>query len=183
MPAERARGWRPWLIGSLLTLVVHHAAAVELPGALVAAGPWQQQGGGEARWLGLRLYDAALWVPGGRWDWGAPFALSLRYARSFSSERLVDSSIDEMRRLFAPEDGVLARWRAELAQAFPDVEEGDVLVGEYRPGQGAAFYSGGQLRLEIVDAELARSFFSIWLDPRTRSPELRAQLLGLEDAR
>jgi hypothetical protein len=31
----------------------------------------------------------------------------------------------------------------------------------------------------IDDAEFARAFFAIWLDPKTSEPSLRKQLLGL----
>jgi len=33
---------------------------------------------------------------------------------------------------------------------------------------------------EIPDAAFSRAFFSIWLDPRTAEPGLRAALLGLQ---
>ncbi|MNC84230.1 hypothetical protein D3C75_1386630 [compost metagenome] len=46
------------------------------------------------------------------------------------------------------------------------------------PGVGVRFYAGTQLQHEVRDHDFARAFFAIWLDPRTRNPELRAQLLG-----
>jgi hypothetical protein len=30
----------------------------------------------------------------------------------------------------------------------------------------------------VADAQFALAFFSIWLDPRTREPELRESLVG-----
>jgi hypothetical protein len=30
----------------------------------------------------------------------------------------------------------------------------------------------------LADPQLARAFFAIWLDARTREPQLRARLLG-----
>jgi len=45
---------------------------------------------------------------------------------------------------------------------------------------GCRFYVGDQLQHEIRDPEFAEAFFAIWLDPRTRDPELRQQLLGLQ---
>jgi len=32
--------------------------------------------------------------------------------------------------------------------------------------------------MTVYDAALAAAFFSIWLDPATREPDLRAQMLG-----
>lgn len=138
---------------------------------------WQQWGSGEMRFFGLRLYRATLWVAGAGIE-HAPHALSLQYRRNFSRQQLVDASLDEMSRLDA--DGIAsqaARWQTELQRVFPDVKEDDRIVGIHLPGQGARFYHQGRLTGEIQDAELARRFFAIWLDPRTRSPEVRALLL------
>ena len=43
---------------------------------------------------------------------------------------------------------------------------------------GAEFFPLGRSTGAIRDPEFARVFFSIWLDPRTREPKLRAALLG-----
>jgi len=40
------------------------------------------------------------------------------------------------------------------------------------------FYNQHRLLGAIDDPVFARAFFSIWLDPRTREPQLRARLLG-----
>jgi len=52
-----------------------------------------------------------------------------------------------------------------------------VIVGVSLPGRGAAFFHDGRPVGEVADPEFARAFFAIWLDARTRAPELRARLL------
>ena len=159
------------------------AFAVVLPPAVAAQHPeFDRVGGGEMRWLGFKLYDAALWASArGEAAMGDAHVLSIRYARAISSERLVSVSLDEMRRLGVADEARLARWGEALAAALPSVQAGDTLAALHRPGEGARFWHQGQPSGEIRDAELARAFFAIWLDPRTREPELRAQLLGLAD--
>ena len=66
----------------------------------------------------------------------------------------------------------------KLQQSFIDVQAGTRITGVYLPGQGARFFVGQKLQHEIEDPQFAKAFFDIWLDPRTRSPELREQLLG-----
>ena len=144
----------------------------------VLPADWGVQGRGEMRWFGLRIYDASLWAPGGRWREDAPYALELRYARDIEGRRLVDSSLDEMRRLGGMDEALAPRWRGELERVFPDVRSGDTIIGLHRPAQGAEFYHQGRLTGRIDDPLLARAFFAIWLDPRTREPGLRARLLG-----
>lgn len=169
------------------------AAAVALPRPVLAtAGALQMAGTGEMRWFGLKLYDAALWVQpgvqpavdatpaaGAGQSLHKPHALALRYTRAISSEALVTASLDEIRRLGETSESRLARWKPLLEKALPSVAPGDTLVGLHEPGRGASFWHQGQLTARIDDAELAGAFFGIWLDARTREPQLRARLLGL----
>jgi hypothetical protein len=156
------------------------ASAQALPEAVRAGEPgWRQWGSGEMTWFGISLYRATLWVAGADPDimpGNRPIALQLDYRRDIPRERLVQSSVDEMRRLGADE-AQLARWAIELRRVFPDVKEGDSIVGVHYPGRGASFYHRGQASGEVADAEFGRRFFAIWLDPESRSPSLRAALL------
>lgn len=136
---------------------------------------WQQWGSGEMRFFGFALYRATLWVAGAGVD-NSPHALTLHYRRNISREQLVSASLDEMRRLGGA-DTTVARWQTDLVRVFPDVKAGERIIGLHLPGQGARFYHQGRLTGEVNDPDFAQRFFAIWLDPRTRSPELRALLL------
>lgn len=160
------------LLATLALGLATAAAGAPLP------ADWSVQGRGEMRWFGLHIYDASLWAPGGKWRGNAPYALELRYARDIEGRRLVETSIDEMRRLGSLDEARHAAWRAALERVFPDVRSGDTILGLHRPAQGAEFYHQGRLTGRLDDPELAQAFFAIWLDPRTREPGLRARLLG-----
>ena len=140
-------------------------------------------GGGDLRLFGFRIYTARLWSPTEPFRADAPFALELTYHRNIEREDLVAASLKEIRRLNGAAIGAaqLQRWQAQMRQAFVDVRPGERIIGVYLPQQGARFYAGTRLQHVIADPEFARAFFAIWLDPRTRNPELRARLLG--DAR
>ena len=176
------------LLLSLLLPVGVALATVPLPAAVIAdaqplRGDVRPLGSGEMRWFGLKIYDAVLWVPtGDSWAEGKPFALAIRYARNIDGERLVDTSIDEMRRMGFADDAKLERWREALSHALPTVAEGDTLVGLSLPGGGARFWHEGKPTAALTDPDLARAFFAIWLDSRTREPALRQRLLGLAQA-
>ncbi len=134
-------------------------------------------GKGEMRWLALRVYEARLWAPAGRYSLNEPFALQLVYRRSIERDDIVQSSVDEIRRLFGAPPA-LAQWEEGMRRAFVDVRDGDEITGVYQPGGPARFYQQGRLLGEIADPEFGRKFFAIWLDPRTREPDLRRALLG-----
>jgi hypothetical protein len=141
-----------------------------LPGA-------QQVGQGVFKRFGWSIYEARLYAVAGRFDVAQPYALSLTYERTIAGDRLVQSSLDEMRKLGKPVDQH-PEWAAELARVLPSVTKGVTLTGVHRPGEGATFYEQDKVIGQINDV-LARAFFAIWLDPRTSEPSLRQSLLGL----
>lgn len=166
------------LLGLLLVLAAP-VAATDLPSAACSQlQSCRLIGQGTLRWWGFHVYDAALWSPTGRWQQQEPYALDIRYARRVSGAQLAETSVDELRRLGIGDEAALARWGAAMRGLFPDVGPGSRLVGVHVPRRGALFYSATGYLGAIEDPEFARGFFAIWLDPRTRTPDLRAALLG-----
>jgi len=165
---------RKILISLFLTLTLSSVFAAPtftslLPGA-------QQVGQGMFKRFGWSIYEASLYAPEGRFNPRQPYALALTYERTISGDRLVESSLEQMRKLGAPVDE-RPNWVTELARVLPSVSKGVTLTGVYRPGEGAIFY---QMNIETgrMDDDLARWFFAIWLDPRTSEPSLRQALIG-----
>ncbi len=166
---------------ALLPLVVHaglapaaHAAPTESP-----PSPWpdlERWGSGRYTRFGLRIYDAELWAVAPPQP---PLALRLTYHRSLAGRDIARASVDEMRRVGAPESD-LPRWGERMAALFPDVREGDRITGLHH-GDGARFEFNGRELGRIDEPAFARHFFGIWLDPRTSAPALRAQLLRRPD--
>jgi hypothetical protein len=148
------------------------------PAGATPLAPMREVGAGSLHWFGLHVYDARLAVRGDRFDPSQPFTLTLRYARDFQGERIAEASIDEIRRLGFGRPADHGRWLEAMRRLFPDVKRGDELTGASLPGWGAQFFLNGQPIGAIQDAEFARAFYAIWLDPRTRVRELRASLLG-----
>jgi len=150
-----------------------------LPEPVVQAVPdLRLAGEGRLRRFGFHIYDASLWVRGEAWDPDREYALDIRYVRRVSRDQLVETSVDEMRRMGMADSATLERWRAELVRVLPGVGRGDRITGVHHPGRGAAFYLNSQLVGEVRDPAFARAFFSIWLDERTRDRGLRHALLG-----
>lgn len=147
----------------------------ELPGAKL-------QGQGLLRFLGLRVYDARLWVTEGfkPEDYTLhPVALELEYARELVGKRIAERSLVEMRKVGEVPEAQATAWLAAMEQAFPDVKAGDRITGLYRPGEGMRFFVNGKAGREVRDAAFARLFIGIWLSPRSSEPALRRALLGL----
>lgn len=169
---------RGWARIALCLLALAPPAMADWQAALPGA---RAVGSGEFTWFGLRLYSARTWSAVAPLAWNRPFALELTYHRRLSRDTLVETSLDEMRRLQGPalSDATLARWAGLMREAFVDVQPGMRITGLYLPGQGCRFYVDGQLRRQVEDDAFARAFFAIWLDPRARDPGLRQRLAGL----
>lgn len=132
--------------------------------------------------FGFTLYRAQLWSERTPVDDDEPFALHIVYTRHIKRERLAETGLSEIKRLAgAPIPApTLERWRADMMQAFVDVAPGDQLSAVNLPGKGVRFYAGDRVIAEFDDPAFAHAFFGIWLDPSTRAPGLRKQLLGME---
>lgn len=166
-------------IAVILALGVLHVSAY--------AALWQQDlpqakliGSGDLRWFGLHIYSAKLWAESASFDPKASFALELTYQRNITRERFVDTSVDEIKRLYGNSISheVLQRWRSHMEKAFTDVKPGDQLIGVHLPKIGCRFYSRDKLLAEIKDTDFADAFFAIWFDPRSKDSGLRKQLTG-----
>ncbi len=149
--------------------------------ASIAAVPELPQlklvGAGQLSWWGMTVYDASLYAPDGAYRPDRPHAIKITYQFNFSQDQLARKSLEEIERMFgaAPDrEAVFKR----LKSVFRDVTKGDHIVGVHYPGRGADFYSEKVLLGRIEAADLAKAFFSIWLNPKTSEPDLRAQLLG-----
>lgn len=163
------------------SLACAESVDVPLPTAVYAAAPnLHLLGAGQLYWFLFHVYDAALYVSGKDYvPAKEPFALAIRYDRSFSSAQLAKTSLQEMERLSHPDPKVKAEFAQELQPAFPNVHSGEELVGLCVPRQYTAFYFNGKLYSKIDNPKFCPAFFGIWLDPRTRVPGLRKKLLGI----
>lgn len=133
----------------------------------------QRWGNGQFRRFGFLVYEATLWA--GADPQRPPLALHLHYRRTIAGTAIAEASVKEMRRLGADEVS-LKGWGEQMTGMFPDVRDGDHILGVYRPDRAGFLFNDRPLG-EIVDADFARRFFAIWLDPQTSAPDLRAALL------
>ncbi len=197
MRALRPRPSAPLVIAALCACLlaaepVHASTGVSrLPASAVAplappvqarAGvPLRAAGHGRLSFLGLSVYDAALWTaPGFKvGDFtDHVFVLELHYLRKFSASDIARASLEQMQRHGPIDAQQVERWRAELARLLPDVRKGERIAGLNLPGRGLALFHEGRSLGEVEDTRFAQLFFSIWLGEATSAPALRQSLLG-----
>ncbi len=159
----------------LLLLVGQQVQATE--GPLDDHPSLRAVGNGALKWWGVTLYEATLLAPDGQFRPDAPHALQIAYRYGFSREQLARATLKEIERLQGEREDREALFD-RFRKLFIDVAPGDRITGVHLPGQGADFYGPQGYLGRLPDPTLAAAFFEIWLDPRTREPDLRRQLLG-----
>lgn len=164
------------------TAPANAAATVVAPAELMAYGTnWHAKGSGPLRFFGFKAYDATLWLPASTpqdFSFSRPFALAIYYNTSVKASDINNTSLIEMTRISSATPEQVKAWSTFMATLFVDVKSGDRLVGVHLPSAGARFFLNGRPLGETPDTAFSEAFFKIWLDPKTRKPELRSALLG-----
>jgi hypothetical protein len=133
--------------------------------------------GRETLW-GLHVYDATLWVVGVRYTPAEPHALDIEAGRTVSSDTLVNSAIDEMRRLKLGDPSQLASWRAEARRLIPNLKPGDQVVVFCPSDAKTLVFYNGRSRGEVDDPTLCPAVMNVWLHPQSKSTTMRKSLLA-----
>ncbi len=166
----------------MFALMVAATAAFALPASVVVdiadTKSLTRRGEAVMRFFGLKVYDIRLWTAAKPHDHGDVFALELVYDLGLKGREIAKRSIDEMRKQGFQDEAKLNEWNQAMVGVFPDVKQGDTLVGVSVPGKGARFYAKDKFIAEIPDPAFAKAFFDIWLSPKTSEPALRARLIG-----
>lgn len=132
------------------------------------------------RWLGLPLYDAALFTPAGQgFSWARPIALQLTYARSISRDNLIEATITEMERMEGAR-GDHAAIRQKLVSCFRDVSKGDRFTASASGGNAVQLWFNGRQTCTLGHSNIRERFLGIWLSDKSRSVRLSRQLRGVE---
>lgn len=165
-----------------------HASPEALPLALRQRchGDWFVQGRGLFTWSVFRVYEASLVVQQPlsakaiESDFNSlmPFALDLNYLRNVSAVQIAQTSVAEMIRLCDVDPVRAVEWGEQLGAVLPDVGLGDRLIGLFEPNHSVTFFSNDQYIGGVIEPAFVPAFASVWLDPKTKAPALRAALLN-----
>jgi len=141
--------------------------AAALPGA-------ELRGQATFRFLGLPLYQARLYTPGGEpLDWQKELALELTYLRRIPEADLIESTLQEFSRTGAPlpvED--------QLSQCFDDVGKGDRYLAVSNGPDEILFWRNERQMCALSHPQIKQRFMTIFLGDNTRSRTFTRKLQG-----
>ena len=135
-------------------------------------------GAATMRFVGIQLYDARLYTPGGAaFDWAAPMALQLDYKRNFSRAELTAATVREMRRMEGarPDHSSIGQM---VDACFRDVGPGDQFVAVGSSDDEVSLWFNGTRTCTLAHAGIKQRFMGIWLSERSRSPHQSQRLRG-----
>lgn len=166
----------PRVLLALLLLAAGQASALpEAEGlGLVPVGQ------GKLTWFRLPIYTAELWASPDSTRASLdrhPRLLALTYARDIEAARIVKTTAQEWERLDGRLDARKQEWLVALQRIIPDVRKGDRIACYVDARGHAVFFKNGSEIGRVEDGEFGARFLAIWLDPETREPRVREQLL------
>ena len=138
----------------------------------------ERLGSATIRYLGIAMYDAELYTPGGAdFRWQAPMALRLTYRRGFSADQLTDATMQEITRISGARAGD-AKLRADLAACYRDVKKGDEITASSTGPNTMTIWLNNRKVCTLTTASIQKRFFGIWLAPESRVARLGSKLKG-----
>lgn len=132
----------------------------------------------------FRVYEAGLYMEEGANTTNVlgdvPKRLAIQYLRAIKADQIIGIGNDTLALQVEPKQ--LAELRDRIATIngwYEDVKPGYQYTLTYVPGYGSELALNGRVLGRIEGADFARAYFGIWLDPRTKYQEFRANLLNL----
>ncbi len=136
------------------------------------------RGKGIFRYMGVRLYEAFLYVGAGVEPLSeTPRKLVIRYDRVIPKDAIIQAAEKNLKN--NPEVHFLEiKDRVDrLHRAYVSVKKGDEYSLVYRSGKTVLFYNQKPL-VEVQGADFAKAYFSIWLSKYSINQKLRKELIG-----
>ena len=135
-------------------------------------------GKGTLKVLFFEVYDIRLLSDSNPFSWENKFQLEFEYKRFIAKERIIDSSIKELKRQQNITEQNLEEWKTYLEEVIQPLQEGSKATIGWNPQGTITFQNEGVKSVTIKDESFARSYLKIWLGVETSQPVLRSHLLG-----
>lgn len=129
--------------------------------------------------MGFNIYRIKLWSEKDYFSYQNKFAIDIEYKRNFNKDKLVESSIKEIRRINdVSDEELLLSYQGQLLKLFSDVKKGDHKILIYSSNSSLKLYHNNTLNGQIVDPKFARYFVDIWLSDKSLYPKMTKAIIN-----
>ena len=135
---------------------------------------------GEARFkvFLFKIYDAELFAQDGRFDRKGPYALRLNYLLDAKKDRIISSTVKEMKRQKAASKAVIESWISLMERHFISMDEGSQADFIHTGDGRLLLTANGKPVSEITDRRFITALMNVWLGPKVRDREFQDKLMG-----
>lgn len=106
------------------------------------------------------------------------FALVIKYSQKIKSQKLVEASIEEIKKTNQLNAITEQNYNKKLAQIFPSVRNSDVIIASYQASSCETIFTLNDKRVgEILECDFSQKFLNIWLGQKASYPKMRDALL------
>ena len=127
--------------------------------------------------LFFKIYDAELFAPNGDFSRTGPYALRLTYLIDAKKDRIISSTVKEMRRQKAASKSVIDSWIPLMERHFIAMDKGGQ-AGFIHTGDGRLVTANGRVISEVVNAAFITALMDVWLGPKVRDKGFQDSLMG-----
>lgn len=134
-------------------------------------------GEGELRKFFIKVYDAKLATPSGRYIDNRSLCLQIDYSVAITDAQFLKATSKQFSHL-GVSDAQKADWLAALKPLMPSVKKGDQIVLYVdKDGQGTLYHNRIKTGA-LASPQLTDSFANIWLSPKSSEQRLRRALVS-----
>ena len=134
-------------------------------------------GSGELRKFFIKVYDAKLATPSGRYIDNRSLCLSINYAVAISDDQFLSATSRQFSHL-GVSDVQKTAWLEVLKPLMPSVVKGDQIVLYVdQDGEGSLYHNRVKTGT-LASTQLTNNFANIWLGPNSTEPRLRQALVS-----
>jgi hypothetical protein len=127
-------------------------------------------------YFGLDIYYVQLFSDKNIFSYDNKLALVINYERKFTKDKLIQRSIEEIKKNNNIDDDLANFYKNELAKIFNDVNKGDRKTAYFDPKNGLKLYHNAKEMGQIKDLIFAKRFMDIWLHPKSTFPKMTKNL-------
>lgn len=126
----------------------------------------------------FKIYDAELFAPNGSFRRSGPYALRLTYLINAKKDRIISSTVKEMKRQKAAGKGVIESWIPLMERHFISMDEGSQADFIHTGDGRLLIAANGRVISEITDGAFITALMDVWLGPKVRDKAFQNSLMG-----
>ena len=136
-------------------------------------------GSGKLKVFMWDIYDVQLLSAEEPFSRNNSLILIFDHKRNLSKEKIVESSLTEIKKQNVADENMILNWRSVLQRCIQPVQKGSKPSVHWTPEGKITFFYENTKSCSVNNKQFSNAFIDIWLGKNTSRPKLREELLGI----